>query len=85
MRDICPAIGPEPPCSFANIVKSIANKKNVTVLNIRSTRMFMVHGFLRRIYFTAGCASLTSILNSSPLNPIITPFLPIVSNPALCP
>jgi aspartate kinase len=34
----------------ANIVKSIANKKNVTVLNIRSTRMFMVHGFLRRIF-----------------------------------
>ena len=33
-----------------NIVKSIANKKNVTVLNIRSTRMFMVHGFLRRIF-----------------------------------
>ena len=43
------------------------------------------HGFLRRIYFTAGCSSLTSILNSSPLNPIITPFLPIVSNPAVCP
>jgi phospholipid/cholesterol/gamma-HCH transport system substrate-binding protein len=43
------------------------------------------HGFLRRIYFTAGCGSLTSILNSSPLNPIITPFLPIVSNPAVCP
>jgi len=43
------------------------------------------NGFLRRIYFTAGCGSLTSILNSSPLNPIITPFLPIVSNPAVCP
>ena len=33
-----------------NIVKSIACKKLVTVLNIRSLRMFMVHGFLRRIF-----------------------------------
>ena len=34
----------------SNIVKSIACKKKVTVLNIRSLRMFMVHGFLRRIF-----------------------------------
>lgn len=34
----------------ANIVKSIACKKNVVVLNIHSTRMFMAHGFLRRIF-----------------------------------
>ena len=33
-----------------NIVKSIACKKKVTVLNIRSLRMFRVHGFLRRIF-----------------------------------
>jgi len=33
-----------------NVVKSIACKKNVTVLNIRSTRMFMAHGFLRSIF-----------------------------------
>ncbi len=33
-----------------NIVKSIACKNKVTVLNIRSTRMFLVHGFLRRIF-----------------------------------
>ncbi len=33
-----------------NIVKSIACKKQVTVLNVRSTRMFLVHGFLRRIF-----------------------------------
>jgi aspartate kinase len=33
-----------------NIVKSIACKKTVTVLNIRSLRMFMAHGFLRRIF-----------------------------------
>jgi aspartate kinase len=33
-----------------NIVKSIACKKQVTVLNIRSLRMFLVHGFLRRIF-----------------------------------
>ena len=36
------------PCR--NIVKSIACKKKVAVLNIRSTRMFQVHGFLRRIF-----------------------------------
>ncbi len=34
----------------SNPIKSIACKKNVTVLNIRSTRMFMAHGFLRRIF-----------------------------------
>jgi len=33
-----------------NIVKSIACKKSVTVLNICSSRMFMAHGFLRRIF-----------------------------------
>ncbi|MGI8745383.1 MAG: lysine-sensitive aspartokinase 3 [Bryobacteraceae bacterium] len=33
-----------------NVVKSIACKQKVTVLNIRSTRMFLVHGFLRRIF-----------------------------------
>lgn len=33
-----------------NVIKSIACKKKVTVLNIRSTRMFLVHGFLRRIF-----------------------------------
>jgi aspartate kinase len=33
-----------------NVVKSIACKKTVTVLNIRSLRMFMAHGFLRRIF-----------------------------------
>jgi phospholipid/cholesterol/gamma-HCH transport system substrate-binding protein len=43
------------------------------------------HGFLRRVYFTASCQSLESFFLSSPLNPIITPFLPILSNPATCP
>jgi aspartate kinase len=33
-----------------NVVKSIACKGNVLVLNIRSTRMFMAHGFMRRIF-----------------------------------
>jgi aspartate kinase len=33
-----------------NVVKSIACKKDVLTLNIRSTRMFMAHGFLRRIF-----------------------------------
>jgi aspartate kinase len=33
-----------------NVVKSIACKNKVTVLNIRSTRMFMAHGFMRRIF-----------------------------------
>jgi aspartate kinase len=34
----------------SNPVKSIACKKKIIVLNIRSTRMFMAHGFLRRIF-----------------------------------
>ncbi len=34
----------------SNPVKAIACKENVTVLNVRSTRMFMAHGFLRRIF-----------------------------------
>ncbi len=38
------------PISSANAVKSIACKKNIAVVNIRSTRMFMAHGFLRRIF-----------------------------------
>ena len=36
------------PC--ANSVKSIACKKNITLVNIHSTRMLMAHGFLRRIF-----------------------------------
>ncbi len=36
------------PC--ANVVKSIACKRNITVVNIHSTRMLMAHGFLRRIF-----------------------------------
>ncbi len=34
----------------ANIAKSIACKKNITLVNIHSTRMLMAHGFLRRIF-----------------------------------
>ncbi|HTR38088.1 MAG TPA: lysine-sensitive aspartokinase 3 [Bryobacteraceae bacterium] len=33
-----------------NVVKSIACKSKVIVMNIRSTRMFMAHGFMRRIF-----------------------------------
>jgi aspartate kinase len=33
-----------------NVVKSIACKSKVTVLNIHSARMFMAHGFMRRIF-----------------------------------
>jgi aspartate kinase len=33
-----------------NIVKSIACKRDITVVNIRSFRMLMAHGFLRRIF-----------------------------------
>ena len=36
--------------SGANIAKSIACKKNITLVNIVSTRMLMAHGFLRRIF-----------------------------------
>src|SRR5271165_571828 len=34
----------------ANVVKSIACKRKIAVVNIHSTRMFMAHGFLRRIF-----------------------------------
>jgi aspartate kinase len=33
-----------------NAVKSIACKRKITLVNIHSTRMFMAHGFLRRIF-----------------------------------
>ncbi len=33
-----------------NVAKSIACKKNITVVNVASTRMLMAHGFLRRIF-----------------------------------
>jgi aspartate kinase len=36
------------PCS--NVVKSIACKRKIALLNIHSTRMLMAHGFLRRIF-----------------------------------
>ena len=36
--------------SSKNVVKSIACKSRVLVMNIRSTRMFMAHGFMRRIF-----------------------------------
>jgi aspartate kinase len=34
----------------SNVVKSIACKREVTLLNVVSTRMLMAHGFLRRIF-----------------------------------
>ncbi len=34
----------------SNPAKAIASKSNIVALNIRSTRMFMAHGFLRRIF-----------------------------------
>jgi aspartate kinase len=34
----------------SNILKSVACKKGITVVNIRSTRMLGAHGFLRRIF-----------------------------------
>ena len=33
-----------------NVVKSIACKRRITLVNVHSTRMFMAHGFLRRIF-----------------------------------
>lgn len=38
------------PVPCANPVKSISCKRNITILNIRSTRMLLAHGFLRRIF-----------------------------------
>ncbi|HTQ54581.1 MAG TPA: lysine-sensitive aspartokinase 3 [Bryobacteraceae bacterium] len=36
------------PCG--NVVKSIACKRKITVVNVHSNRMLMAHGFLRRIF-----------------------------------
>jgi len=36
--------------SCANPVKSISCKRDITIVSIRSTRMLMAHGFLRRIF-----------------------------------
>jgi aspartate kinase len=36
------------PCR--NVVKSIACKRKITLVNVHSTRMLMAHGFLRRIF-----------------------------------
>ncbi len=36
------------PCT--NVVKAISTKRNITVVNIRSTRMLGAHGFLRQIF-----------------------------------
>jgi aspartate kinase len=36
------------PCR--NVVKSIACKRRITLVNVHSSRMFMAHGFLRRIF-----------------------------------
>jgi aspartate kinase len=33
-----------------NVVKSIACKRRITLVNVHSTRMLMAHGFLRRIF-----------------------------------
>lgn len=38
------------PVASTNIAKSIACKKNITLVNIHSTRMLMAYGFLRRIF-----------------------------------
>ena len=36
------------PC--ANVIKAISCKRGITIVNIRSTRMLMAHGFLQRIF-----------------------------------
>jgi len=38
------------PQRSTNLIKSIAFKRNVTVVNVTSTRMLMAHGFLRTIF-----------------------------------
>jgi aspartate kinase len=38
------------PVRSKNAVKSIACKRKITLFNIHSSRMFMAHGFLRRIF-----------------------------------
>lgn len=38
------------PVACTNPVKSISCKRDITILNIHSTRMLLAHGFLRRIF-----------------------------------
>ena len=48
---MCPARASFPtPVRCGNVVKSIACKRKITIVNIHSTRMLMAHGFLRRIF-----------------------------------
>lgn len=42
------------------------------------------HGFYRRIYLTASCASMAQLLESSPLQPIVTPFAPLFGSGGPC-
>jgi phospholipid/cholesterol/gamma-HCH transport system substrate-binding protein len=42
------------------------------------------HGFYRRIYLSATCSSMRSILLSSPLQAIVTPFAPLFAS-GVCP
>jgi phospholipid/cholesterol/gamma-HCH transport system substrate-binding protein len=41
------------------------------------------HGVLRRIYFTASCDTILSILNNSPLGPVLTGIITGLGNPTL--
>lgn len=38
------------PVSCSNVAKSIACKRRITLINVRSTRMLMAYGFLKRIF-----------------------------------
>ena len=42
------------------------------------------HGFYRRIYLTATCQSMSQILLSSPLAPVVTPFAPLFLPTGVC-
>ncbi|MBV8205588.1 MAG: lysine-sensitive aspartokinase 3 [Acidobacteria bacterium] len=38
------------PVPAKNVIKAIATKRNITVLNVQSLRMFMAYGFLERMF-----------------------------------
>jgi len=64
------------PC--ANVLKSVACKRNITVVDIRSTRMLMAHGFLRRIFEVFDrCETSVDMLATSEVSVSLT-----IDNPA---
>lgn len=59
------------PC--ANVIKAISCKRGIHIVNIRSTRMLMAHGFLHRIFeIFSRCETAVDMLASSEVSVSLT-------------